>query len=39
MLKGENNIAVDLNNLAAGVYTYTLETENGYRANMKLVKN
>jgi hypothetical protein len=39
MLKGENNISVDMNNMPSGVYTYTLETENGERANMKMVKN
>lgn len=36
---GENNIMVDLRSLATGVYTYTLETENGERAAKRLVKN
>ena len=39
MQSGNNAISVDLNNLAAGVYTYTLETENGERATKRLVKN
>ncbi len=39
MPSGDNAISVDLNNLAAGVYTYTLETENGERATKRLVKN
>jgi Protein of unknown function (DUF3500)/Secretion system C-terminal sorting domain len=39
MPSGDNAITVDLNNLAAGVYTYTLETENGERAAKRLVKN
>jgi hypothetical protein len=38
MPSGDNAITVDLNNLAAGVYTYTLETENGERATKSLVK-
>ena len=39
MSSGDNTISVDLNNLASGVYTYTLETENGERAAKRLVKN
>ena len=39
MLSGENSITVDLTNLAAGAYTYTLDTENGERAAKRLVKN
>jgi hypothetical protein len=39
MPSGENNITVDLSSLAAGVYTYTLDTENGERATKRLVKN
>jgi hypothetical protein len=39
MPSGDNAISVDLNNLASGVYTYTLETENGERATKRLVKN
>lgn len=38
MLSGDNNITVDLSSLATGVYTYTLETENGERAAKRLVK-
>ncbi len=38
MSSGDNTISVDLNNLASGVYTYTLETENGERATKRLVK-
>ncbi|MBL7817460.1 MAG: DUF3500 domain-containing protein [Saprospiraceae bacterium] len=39
MYSGDNNITVDLSHLASGVYTYTLETENGERATKRLVKN
>jgi Protein of unknown function (DUF3500)/Secretion system C-terminal sorting domain len=39
MPSGESAIRVDLNALAAGVYTYTLETETGDRAAKRLVKN
>ena len=39
MLSGENSVSADLNNLASGVYTYTLENENGERAAKRLVKN
>ena len=39
MQEGENVLTVDLTNLVAGVYTYTLETENGERAAKRLVKN
>jgi Protein of unknown function (DUF3500)/Secretion system C-terminal sorting domain len=38
MPSGDNAITVDLNNLASGVYAYTLETENGERATKRLVK-
>lgn len=38
MPSGDNNITVDLSSLASGVYTYTLETENGERATKRLVK-
>jgi hypothetical protein len=38
MLAGANAVTVDLSNLAAGVYTYTLETDNGERAAKQLIK-
>lgn len=38
MQGGDNAITVDLSSLAAGVYTYTLETENGERATKRLFK-
>ncbi len=39
MPSGDNNLIVDVSNLAAGVYSYTLENENGERATNRLVKN
>jgi hypothetical protein len=39
MLAGANAVTVDLSNLAAGAYTYTLETDNGERAAKQLVKH
>lgn len=39
MLSGDNTVAVDLSNLASGVYLYTLETGNGERATKRVVKN
>lgn len=38
-LSGENRVMVDLNNLLSGVYSYTLEFENGERATQRLVKH
>jgi hypothetical protein len=39
MQAGENNITVDVNSFAAGIYNFALETENGERAVKRLVKN
>ena len=39
MPSGDNNLTVDLSNLAAGVYTYTIENEQGEQAAKRLVKN
>lgn len=39
MPSGNNSLTVDLSSLAAGVYTYSLENENGERATKRLVKN
>ncbi len=38
MPSGDNAVTVDLSGLASGVYTYTLETDNGERAAKRLVK-
>ena len=39
MPSGDNSLTVDLSNLAAGIYTYSLENEKGERAAKRLVKN
>ena len=36
---GENSVTVDLSNLASGIYNYTLDTENGEQAAIRLAKN